>query len=205
MTPMITVSQILGIEMEGTTGFLIRFLLTLITLIVLVRFLYYEYRKDGVPEYLFAFFLLGIIVFLICTALEMVTIELGFALGLFALFGILRFRTESIPVREMTYLFIVIGVAMINALVNFMDPINGIVLSNTMIIVPAWILEAFLSRNNVKKQEIIYENLEDVFAGDEILAKRISEITGYTIRKVRVLKVDLVAKKATIMIYYKDK
>jgi len=205
MTPMITVSQILGIEMEGTTGFLIRFLLTLITLIVLVRFLYYEYRKDGVPEYLFAFFLLGIIVFLICTALEMVTIELGFALGLFALFGILRFRTESIPVREMTYLFIVIGVAMINALVNFMDPINGIVLSNTMIIVPAWILEAFLSRNIVKKQEIIYENLEDVFAGDEILGKRMGEITGYTIRKVRVLKVDLVAKKATIMIYYKDK
>lgn len=202
---MITVSQILGIEMEGTTGFLIRFLLTLITLFVMVRLLYYEYRKDGIPEYLFAFFLLGIIVFLICTALEMVQVELGFALGLFALFGILRFRTESIPVREMTYLFIVIGIAMINSMVDFIDPINGIILSNTMIIVPAWILEAFLCRNNIKKQEIVYENIEDVFAGDAVLIKRISEITGYSIRKIRILRVDLMLKKATIMIYYKEK
>jgi len=202
---MITVSQILGIEMEGTTGFLIRFLLTLITLFVMVRLLYYEYRKDGIPEYLFAFFLLGIIVFLICTALEMVQVELGFALGLFALFGILRFRTESIPVREMTYLFIVIGIAMINSMVDFIDPINGIILLNTMIIVPAWILEAFLCRNNIKKQEIVYENIEDVFAGDAVLIKRISEITGYSIRKIRILRVDLMLKKATIMIYYKEK
>jgi len=202
---MITVSQILGISMDGITGFITRFVLTLITLFVLVRLLYYEYRKDGVPEYLFAFFLLGIIVFLICTALEMVEVELGFALGLFALFGILRFRTESIPVREMTYLFIVIGVAMINALVNFIDPINGIILSNAMVIVPAWILEAFLCRNNIKKQEIIYENLEDVFAGEDVLMKRMGEITGYTMRKVRILKVDLVSRKATIIIYYKEK
>ncbi|MEZ5011083.1 MAG: DUF4956 domain-containing protein [Bacteroidales bacterium] len=167
MNLMITLPQILGIDMEGTTGFLIRFLLNVITLFVLIRLLYFEYRKEGVPEYLFAFFLLGIIVFLICTALEMVEVQLGFALGLFALFGILRFRTESIPVREMTYLFLTIGVSMINSLVNFIDPINGIILSNTLVIVPAWILEAFLCRNNVKKQEIVYDNLEDVFAGEE--------------------------------------
>jgi uncharacterized membrane protein len=126
--------QIFSISMEGTTGFLIRFGLNLITLFVLIRLLYYEFRKQGVPEYLFAFFLLGIIVFLICTALEMVEVQLGFALGLFALFGILRFRTESIPVREMTYLFLSIGVSMINSLVDFIDPINGIILSNTLII-----------------------------------------------------------------------
>jgi len=205
MASMITVTQILGINMEGTTGFLIRFLLTLITLFLLVRLLYYEYRKEGIPEYLFAFFLLGIIVFLICTALEMVQVELGFALGLFALFGILRFRTESIPVREMTYLFLVIGIAMINSLVDFIDPINGIVLSNTMIIIPAWVLEAFLSRNNIKKQEIVYDNLEDVFAGDEVLIKKITEVTGYAIKKIRILKVDIMLKKANVLIFYKEK
>jgi uncharacterized membrane protein len=205
MASMITVTQILGINMEGTTGFLIRFLLTLITLFLLVRLLYYEYRKEGIPEYLFAFFLLGIIVFLICTALEMVQVELGFALGLFALFGILRFRTESIPVREMTYLFLVIGIAMINSLVDFIDPINGIVLSNTMIIIPAWVLEAFLSRNNIKKQEIVYDNLEDVFAGDEVLIEKITEVTGYAVKKIRILKVDIMLKKANVLIFYKEK
>ena len=200
---MITLPQILGIDMEGTTGFLIRFLLNMITLFVLIRLLYFEYRKEGVPEYLFAFFLLGIIVFLICTALEMVEVQLGFALGLFALFGILRFRTESIPVREMTYLFLTIGISMINSLVNFIDPINGIILSNTLVIVPAWILEAFLCRNNVKKQEIVYDNLEDVFAGEKVLIKKIEEITGYKIRKIRINKVDISRKQASVMIYYK--
>lgn len=203
MELMITATQLLGINMEGTTGFLVRFILNIITLFVLIRLLYYEFRKEGIPEYLFAFFLLGIIVFLICTALEMVEVQLGFALGLFALFGILRFRTESIPVREMTYLFMVIGISMINSLVNFIDPINGIVLSNTLIIVPAWILEAFLCRNNIKRQEVVYDNIEDIFAGDEILLKKLEEITGYKIRKVRIIKIDLVTRKANLVIHYK--
>jgi hypothetical protein len=196
--------QIFSISMEGTTGFLIRFGLNLITLFVLIRLLYYEFRKQGVPEYLFAFFLLGIIVFLICTALEMVEVQLGFALGLFALFGILRFRTESIPVREMTYLFLSIGVSMINSLVDFIDPINGIILSNTLIIIPAWILEAFLCRNNITKQEIVYNNLDEIFSGEEKLKEKMSDLTGYAIRKVKILKIDMPKNQATIVIYYNE-
>lgn len=197
-------SIINSLNLDETTWFLIRFSLNLITIFVLVKLLYYEYRKEGVPEYLFAFFSLGIIVFLICTALEMVEVELGFALGLFALFGILRFRTESIPVREMTYLFLVIGVAMINSLVNFQDVLNGIVLSNTLIIIPTWILEAFMCKHNYKKKEIVYDNMEDIFGGEEILKDKLSELTGYEIRKLRVTKVDLVRKSAVIIIYYKS-
>lgn len=196
-------SIINSLDLSDTTWFIIRFILNLFTLIVLVKFLYYDFRRDGVPEYLFAFFLLGIIVFLICTALEMVEVQLGFALGLFALFGILRFRTESIPVREMTYLFLVIGVAMINSLVNFQDVFNGIILSNTLIIIPAWIMEAFLTRNSYIKKEIIYDNMDDVFDGEEILKEKLSELTGYEIRKLKVTRVDLVRRMANITIYYK--
>ena len=196
-------SVINALNLGETAWFLIRFGLNLVTIFVLVKLLYYEYRKDGVPEYLFAFFLLGVIVFLICTALEMVEVQLGFALGLFALFGILRFRTESIPVREMTYLFLVIGVAMINSLVNFQDVFNGIVLSNTLIVLPAWALEAFLTRNNFRKKEIVYDNMDDVFDGEENLKDKLMELTGYEIRKLKVTKVDLVRRHATITIYYK--
>jgi uncharacterized membrane protein len=192
-----------SLNLSDTAWFLIRFALNLLTLFVLVRLLYYEYRKEGVPEYMFAFFLLGIVVFLICTALEMVEVQLGFALGLFALFGILRFRTESIPVREMTYLFLVIGVAMINSLVNFVDILNGIVLSNTLIIVPAWLLEAFLCKHSYKKKDIIYDKVEDIYDSDETLKKKIEEITGYEIRKLRVNKIDMTRGVAMITIYYK--
>ncbi len=192
-----------SLNLSDTAWFLIRFALNLLTLFVLVRLLYYEYRKEGVPEYMFAFFLLGIVVFLICTALEMVEVQLGFALGLFALFGILRFRTESIPVREMTYLFLVIGVAMINSLVNFVDILNGIVLSNTLIIVPAWLLEAFLCKHSYKKKDIVYDKTEDIYESDEFLKAKLEEITGYEIRRLRVNKIDMTRGVAMITIYYK--
>lgn len=193
-----------SLNLGETAWFLIRFTLNLVTLFVLVRLLYYEYRKEGVPEYLFAFFLLGIVVFLICTALEMVEVQLGFALGLFALFGILRFRTESIPVREMTYLFLVIGVSMINSLVNFADILNGIILSNTLIIIPTWLLEAFLCQQSYKKKEIIYDNMEDVFKGDKYLKERLVELTGYEIRRIKIERIDMIKKAATVIIYYKS-
>lgn len=196
-------SLIHSLNLSETTWFLIRFCLNMITLFVLIKLLYYDYRKEGVPEYLFAFFGIGIVVFLICTALEMVEVQLGFALGLFALFGILRFRTESIPVREMTYLFLVIGVAMINSLVNFQDILNGIILSNALIVLPAWVLEAFITRNSYRKKEIIYDNMDDVFDGEENLKEKISVLTGYEIRKIKVTKVDLVRRSATIVIYYR--
>jgi uncharacterized membrane protein len=205
MNYLITTSQLLGIEMEGTTGFIVRFLLNLITLFLLIRVLYYGYRREGVPEFLFSFFLLGVIVFLVCTALEMVEVQLGFALGLFALFGILRFRTESIPVREMTYMFLSIGIAMINSLVDFMDPINGIILSNTLVILPVWALESFLSSTGIGKQELVYDNLEDVYAGEEALAVKIEEKTGFKIRRIRITRIDMQAGKANITIYYHKK
>jgi uncharacterized membrane protein len=193
-----------SLNLGETAWFLIRFALNILTLFILVRLLYYEYRKEGTPEYMVAFFLIGIVVFLICTALEMVEVGLGFALGLFALFGILRFRTESIPVREMTYLFLVIGVAMINSLVNFADVLNGIILSNTMIIIPAWILEAFLCKHSYKKKEIIYDKVEDIYDNDETLKEKITEMTGYDIRRLKVTKIDMTRKVAFITIYYKS-
>ena len=196
---------ILSLNMEAVSGFLIRFGLNLVSLIILIRVLYYQYRKGGNPEYLFSFILLGIIVFVICTALDMVEVELGFALGLFALFGILRYRTESIPVREMTYMFLVIGLAMVNSLVNFGNPVNGILLLNTLVIIPTWILEVFLRRHHVRKQEIVYDNIDDVYLAENDLIKKLKEFTGLEINKARVEKVDLVRKQANIIIYFKVK
>jgi hypothetical protein len=202
MTDLYLAPFIGSIDMVQTKEFLLRFGMNIITLVILVRFLYYEYRKEGIPEYLFAFFLMGVSVFMICTVLDMVNLELGFALGLFALFGILRFRTQSIPVREMTYLFLVIAVSMINSLVDFADPVNGIILYNTLIIVPAWILEIFLCTNKHMQKEIVHNNLEDVYKGEKHLKAVLGEITGLKIIKVTIGKIDLVKQQADLTIYY---
>lgn len=192
-----------SIDLQGTKDFLIRFGLNIITLVILVRFLYYEYRKEGIPEYLFAFFLMGVAVFMICTVLDMVALDIGIALGLFAIFGILRFRTQAIPVREMTYLFLVIAVSMINSLVDFADPVNGIILYNTLIIIPIWILEIFLCTNKHMIKEIIYDKLEDVYQGEKHLKDILKELTGLNIIKVEIGKIDLVRQQATLTIYYR--
>jgi len=191
-----------SIDLAETKIFLIRFGLNIITLVILVRFLYYEYRKEGIPEYLFGFFLMGVAVFMICTVLDMVDIQLGLALGLFALFGILRFRTQAIPVREMTYLFLVIAVSMINSLVEFSDPVNGIILYNTLILIPVWIMEIFLCTNKHMRKEVIYNKLEDVFQGEEHLIKVLSELTGLKIVKIKIGKIDLERQQAILTVYY---
>jgi len=199
----LTVLQFGGsINLEETKDFLIRFSLNIVTLVILVRFLYYEYRKEGIPEYLFGFFLMGVSVFMICTVLDMVEFGLELAIGLFALFGILRFRTQAIPVREMTYLFLVIAVSMINSLVNFADPVNGIILYNTLIIIPAWIMEIFLCTNTRMKKEIIYDNLEDVYKGEKHLKDILKDQTGLNIVRIKIGKIDFVAQKATLTVYY---
>jgi len=192
-----------AIDLQETKDFLIRFGLNIITLVILVRFLYYEYRKEGIPEYLFAFFLMGVAVFMICTVLDMVALDIGIALGLFAIFGILRFRTQAIPVREMTYLFLVIAVSMINSLVDFADPVNGIILYNTLIIVPIWILEIFLCTNKHMIKEIVYDKLEDVYQGEDHLKGILKELTGLNIIKVEIGKIDLVRQQATLTVYYR--
>lgn len=202
MTDLYLAAFIGSIDLEQTKEFLIRFGMNIVSLIILVRLLYYEYRKEGIPEYLFGFFLMGVAVFMICTVLDMVDLNLGIALGLFALFGILRFRTQSIPVREMTYLFLVIAVAMINSLVAFSDPVNGIILYNTLVIIPVWVLEIFLCTNKHAQKEMVYDKLEDVYKGEEHLISVLQELTGLKIIKITIGKIDLVKQQADLIVYY---
>ena len=95
--------------------FLIDFCYTILVVFLTARYLYY--RKNGKTNFLFAFILISAIVFQLCILLVHVPLELGFAIGLFAIFGVIRYRTIPINIREMTYLFVCIGVAAKNALV----------------------------------------------------------------------------------------
>ena len=111
--------EIFGIPFIDTEDFLkliFKFAINLFFLFATVRFIFYRNNRD--KDYLFTFFMFNMMTFFICVLLRKVPMEMGFAMGLFAVFGILRYRTEALPIKEMTYLFIVIGLAMINALAN---------------------------------------------------------------------------------------
>jgi hypothetical protein len=101
-----------GIELFNLPGFLeliLRFALNMAVILILVRWLYYSSTKR--KDYLFTYILISSLIFLLCFLLASVKLQIGFALGLFAIFGIIRYRTSSIPIKEMTYLFLIIGVS----------------------------------------------------------------------------------------------
>ena len=110
-----------------------RFGLNLGVVLILARWLYYSgsRRKD----YLFTYILISSVIFLLCYLLESVKLQMGFALGLFAIFGIIRYRTDQIPIKEMTYLFMIIGVSVINSLFSRKTGVAEVLFTNLMIII----------------------------------------------------------------------
>ena len=93
-----------------------RFFLNTIFLTIIIQWLYYKSVKKR--DYLFTYYMIGVIVFFLCFTLKKYELDIGMALGLFAIFGIIRYRTNPVPIKEMTYLFVIIGVSVINSLAN---------------------------------------------------------------------------------------
>jgi len=138
--------------------------------------------------------------------LENVGVELGFALGLFAIFGMLRYRTRQIPIREMTYLFLVIGVSVINSLANKRVSYAELILTNAAIVLITYLLEkVFLMRTESKKL-VNYEKIELIKPErrSELIAD-LEERTGLSIHRVEIDRIDYLRDAARIYIYYFEK
>jgi hypothetical protein len=189
-----------------------RFMINLVFLFLLIRVVYYRYSKKA--RYVFSFFLMGIVIFILGSMLPIVfnsaMTQLGMAIGLFAIFTIIRFRTRNLNIKDMAYTFTVIAIAAVNSFkwVNF--PILGIFIFNIIIILSAFLLEMLLDRNarkakkyNYSTHPIIYDNLEMLKPQNkEELIKNVAEITGIDVKKVRIKKVDYKEKVAILDIYY---
>ncbi len=131
--------RFLGIKIINVSDFtelLIRLVFNTILVFIVVHFLYSKNSKR--KDFYFSYLAIGVIVFLLCFLLNNVKLELGFALGLFAIFGIIRYRTNTIPIKEMTYLFIVIGISVMNALSNKKVSYVELMFTNTAIIFGLW-------------------------------------------------------------------
>ncbi len=189
---------------DTLTSIMIRFCVNITVLFILIRMIYYRFSKK--PEYLFSFFLMGIVIFFICSILETVDIQLGMALGLFAIFAILRFRTVNYTVKDMTYVFTVIGVSVVNSQANIAPPVLASVTINGIFIAGALFLEVFLSKRLMVSQTIIYnktEFLKPDFRKE--LLKELSEFTGQNVEKVRIIKADVAKCTCELEVFYREK
>ena len=198
-----------GMEFLGTPIFdaedfwklITKTVFNLVVITAIIRYIYYPVTKN--KDYLFTYLLISLTVFLLCILLDSVKIELAFALGLFAIFGIIRYRTDPIPIKEMTYLFLVIGVSVINALANKKISYSELVFANFMIIAVTFGLERIWLLRHETRKNVIYERIDLIGPEkrDELI-KDLKERTGIDVVRVEIRRIDFLKDIAYLRIFY---
>ncbi len=184
-----------------------RFVINLIFLFLLIKVVYFRYSKK--VNYVFSFFLMGIVIFFIGAMLKIVFAsayaQIGMAIGLFAIFTILRLRTVNFNIKDMAYVFTVIAISAINSLEWVGFPLMGVFVFNIIIILSAFILEEYLSRNKSGRHSIIYGNLELLKPDQKKkLLDDIAQKTGKKITNIRIRNIDFKKEVAELDIYYSE-
>lgn len=196
--------RFLGIKIINVDDFselLIRLVLNLFVSFVVVQYMYA--RNSRRKDFYFSFLAVGTIVFLLSFLLNSVKLELGFALGLFAIFGIIRYRTDAIPIKEMTYLFVVIGISVINALANKKVSYVELLFTNAAIVFGLYLLEKRLMLKQEGSIRLIYEKIENIHDDKkDILLADLKARTGINIKRYEIQKIDFLKDVADITLYY---
>ena len=197
--------KLAGIEIFDFSGILElmgRFTLNLIVILILVRWLYFSTSKR--KDYLFTYILISSIVFLLCYLLQNVILQIGFALGLFAIFGIIRYRTLTIPIKEMTYLFLIIGISVINALTDTSTSIMEVLLTNLVLLLITYGLEKKWLLRHESSKNITYEKINLILPEhhEELIAD-LQQRTGISkIIRVEIGEIDFLRDICHLKIFF---
>ena len=194
-----------GLELFNAPDFfelVIRFTLNLAVILFLVRWLYFSVSRR--KDYLFTYTLISCIVFLLCFLLESVKLQIGFALGLFAIFGIIRYRTRSMPIKEMTYLFLIIGVSVINALASKKTSFAEILFTNAVIVLITYGLEKVWLLKSVAAKRITYEKIDLIRPENyDLLVADLTARTGLVnIQKVEIGEINFLKDTCKLIVYF---
>lgn len=178
-----------------------RFAINGVFLLLIVQGVYY--RNSGRKDYLFTYCMVNVLVFFICFALKKLELQTGIALALFAIFGILRYRTDAIPIREMTYLFIVIGLAVINALSGQQMSYAEMAFTNGSIVGLAAFLEALPLLKHEVREVVLYEKIEMLRPENhEALIADLETRTGLNISRIELGQIDFLRDTVAISVFY---
>ncbi|MFZ9028282.1 MAG: DUF4956 domain-containing protein [Crocinitomicaceae bacterium] len=203
--PLKSIEDILNIEMfdDDIYKLAFRLVINVIFMTIIIRYLYYPITKR--KDYLFTYYLIGIITFFLCFGLKKLEIDTGMGLGLFAIFGIIRYRTDAIEIKEMTYLFLIIGISVTNALASSKISILEMALINFSVVGITYGLEYLWLLKHETRKTIIYEKIDLIRPEhyDEMKAD-LENRTGLAINRFDIGKIDFLNDTAQVRIYYYD-
>ncbi|MCH5230536.1 MAG: DUF4956 domain-containing protein [Muribaculaceae bacterium] len=179
-----------------------RFLLNSVFVFILIQFFYY--RKSRRLDYYFTFILISISIFFLIYLLGSVKIKVGMALGLFAIFGIIRYRTETVPVREMTYLFVIISLSVINAIATNLSYAE-IFATNIIYVLSVWVVESFRGLRHVSSKLILYDRVDNIHPHQrEELLEDLRKRTGLKILNVEVGAINYLQDTVMLKVFYES-
>lgn len=189
-------------DLEGLVEMSTRFVFNLLIVWGIVHFFYYP--KGRRRDYYFTFLLLSVSIFMLIYLMDGSNLQIGAALGLFAVFGIIRYRTESVPIREMTYLFFLVALSVLNGTKADLSLVERLI-ANGLLVATVWVSENYLLVSKVGCKFVRYDNI------DLIVPKRYNELKadlekrlGVDIVRVEVGAVDFLTDMTMLRVYYKD-
>ena len=181
-----------------------RFSFNFIIVFIIIKIIYYRNNSKN-DDFVFTYFMFNALIFFFAYILGNITINLGFAFGLFAVFAILRYRTDTIPIKEMTYLFIVITIGVINALSGSTVSFVILLIANLIITLMAYVLENFWQSHYLVTRTIIYENVENIKPENhEELLSELNNNTGFNIEKFEIESINFRRGAARIKIFTRE-
>lgn len=188
------------VNVDGVSELLFRFTLNvLVTSLIIVK-LYYDKSKRR--DYVFTFTLISTTVFLLIFLLGSEKLQIGLALGLFAIFGIIRYRTDTVPIREMTYLFLIIGLSVVNALAVSVSYVELLV-TNGLFVLMTWLMEKTRIVSKSACKLIKYEKIDLITPENyQLMLEDIKKRTGLKVSKCEVGYIDFLKDTALIKVYY---
>lgn len=196
-----SLTEVLAGSTHNFLEFAIRFGLNFLVIFILVRLIYYPIRKNR--DFLFTFFLFNIINFLICYLLSSAQLKMGFAFGLFAIFSILRYRTVTVPVREMGYFFVSVTLGIINALTGTEDGFWLLAAANIIILAVAWVIDFGITITHENSKEIIYDRVDLLGAEKQNdLLEDLKKRTGLPVHRIEILKIDFLKDIVRMNVFY---
>ncbi|MEO8068182.1 MAG: DUF4956 domain-containing protein [Flavobacteriales bacterium] len=180
---------------------LFKFAIDLMVVYVLIRRIYYPIHKK--KDFLFTYFLFNVLIFFLCGLLNSVKLSTGFGFGLFAIFSILRYRTEQISIKDMTYLLAVIAVAVVNALLSKKVSIAELAFTNGVILLTTYVLEHLWLTRHEAMRLVTYEKIDLIQSErrEELLAD-LGKRLGIKVSRVEVGKIDLLRDTAQLRVFY---
>ena len=181
--------------------YLLGALLNLFVAVVVVRFIYYPRTRE--KEYVFTFLLFNTIIYFVIALLRTAELGVGIGFGLFAIFSVLRYRTDPIPIREMTYLFIIIALPVVNSAGSSQGAFWKLAVANVMVVAVMYALERAWGFDFETSSRITYDHIELILPTrrDELLAD-LRDRTGLPVSRVEIGRLDFLRDTAQIKAYY---